>query len=569
MSLLTRFRRSGPLRSLGAAAALLAAGLFVTAPATVLAQEQAQPNAAAAADGAAGEPVVVVALGSLQQLMQDVNYISGVIDQAQLGGMFSMMAATFTQGIEQNKPLGVLISLEDGMPAITGVIPTQDAKGVLKRLEAQTGPADELDDGTMVIAFGATTIYVKQQGDWAVVAGDRDHLKSAPADPLPLLEELGKEYLVAARVRPQLVPDDLRGLLIDQIRQGFEQATAAQVETPESARELAENSIEQLEMIINETEEMTFGVRVDQSAKQLAIDMTVIGKTGSALAELYASQKAVPSQFASVVRDDAIAYAHYATSIGPKAVEQAKGSMKMMLQTLDEAIGQQDGISYEIQTEISAYLERIGGLVIDSMSEGRADMGLALVPTDDGVGFVAGAFVADGSEVAKIVKEIAGKVEFEPGAPTFKFDTENHKGVSIHVVEADIPASIEEARKVFGESLTLYLGTGEKSVYAAVGNGAQEMMKKLIDSGQNDTPGDRPIGQGRVQLLPILEVIQNVEANDSIATMIDALSRSDDPGVINVTATGIDNGQAFKVTLSEGVLKALVGAVLANQELGF
>ena len=569
MSLLTRFRCSGPLRSLGAAAALIAASLFVASPTTLMAQEQAQPKAAGTAGAAADEPVVVVALGSIQRLMQDVNYISGVIDQAQLGGMFSMMAATFTQGIEQNKPIGVLISLEEGMPAITGVIPTQDAKGVLKRLEAQTGPADELDDGTMVIAFGATTIYVKQQGDWAVVAGDRDHLDSAPADPLPLLEDLGKEYLVAARVRPQLVPDDLRGLLIDQIRQGFEQATAAQVETPESARELAENSIEQLEMIINETEEMTFGVKVDQSAKQLAIDMTVTGKPGSALAELYASQQAVPSQFASVVRDDAIVYAHYATSIGPKAVEQAKGSMQMMLKTMDEAIGQQDGISYEIQTEISAYLERIGGLVIDSMSEGRADMGMALVPSDGGVGFVAGAFVADGNEVAKIVKEIAGKVEYEPGAPTFKFDTENYNGISIHVVEADIPASINEARQVFGESVTLYLGTGDNSVYAAVGNGAQDLMKNLIDSGKKDTPGDRPIGQARVKLLPVLEFLQNIQENESITTMVDALSGSDDPGVVGVVATEIENGQAFKVTLSEGVLKALVGAVLANQELGF
>ena len=105
--------------------------------------------------------------------------------------MFSMMVATFTQGIDMTKPIGVLVPLVDGMPQPVGVIPTSDAKGVLKRLEAQTGPADELDDGTLVIAIGANTIYIKQQGDWAVVAADREHLKAAPLDPTPLFEGIG------------------------------------------------------------------------------------------------------------------------------------------------------------------------------------------------------------------------------------------------------------------------------------------------------------------------------------------------------------------------------------------
>ena len=124
-------------------------------------------------------------------------------------------------------------------------------------------------------------------------------------------------------------------------------------------------------------------------------------------------QKAIPSQFASVLRDDAIAYAHMATSIGPKAIDQTKSTVKMLLKTVDDLLGQQEGLSYEIQTEVSAYLERIAGLVVDSISERRLDFGAALVPVGDSVGFVAGAFVADGNELAKIVEEIAGKVEYE------------------------------------------------------------------------------------------------------------------------------------------------------------
>jgi hypothetical protein len=280
------------------------------------------------------------------------------------------------------------------------MIPTKDAKSVLKRLEAQTGPADELDDGTMVIAIGANTIYVKQQGDWAVVAMDREHLKVAPLDPTPLFEGLGNKYVIAARVKPQLVPEEMRDMLIGLMRQGFDQAMAAQQEKgAESVENLAETSFKQIEMLINETQELTLGINVDSAGQQVIVDMVYTAKDGSSLAELYADREAVPSQFASVLRDDAIAYAHMATSIGPKAIDQTKSTVNMLLKAGDDLLSQQDGLSNEVQTEISAYLQRIADMVVDSISEGRIDFGAALVPVDDSVGFVAGAFVSDGNEL--------------------------------------------------------------------------------------------------------------------------------------------------------------------------
>ena len=55
---------------------------------------------AQSSDGASEEPVIVVTMGSLNKLMQDVNYVSGLPGQPQAGGLFAMMAGTFTQGID-------------------------------------------------------------------------------------------------------------------------------------------------------------------------------------------------------------------------------------------------------------------------------------------------------------------------------------------------------------------------------------------------------------------------------------------------------------------------------------
>lgn len=566
MGLLTRSTRSfGSVFT----AAVVAAAMLIATPVAVSAQEKLQSSDGGAAQ-ATTEPVLVVTLGSIDKLMKDVNYISGVIGQEQAGGMFSMMAATFTQGIDMTQPMGVLVPLVNGMPQPIGVIPTKDAKSVLKRLEAQTGPVDELDDGTLVIAIGANTIYIKQQGDWAIIAADREHMKAAPLDPTPLFEGLGNKYVIAARVKPQLVPQEMRQMLVGLMRQGFDQAMASQQQAgTEQVEGLAQGSFEQMEMLINETEELSLGINIDSAGQQVVLDVVYTAKEGSSLAGLYADQKAVPSKFSSVLRDDAVAYAHMATAIGPKAIDQAKSSVKSMLKAADDMLSQQEGLGYEVQTELSAYLERIAGMVADSISEGRMDFGAALVPAGDSVGFVAGAFVSDGNELATIVKEIAGKVEYESGAPTFKFDAETHKGVSIHMIEADIPASLEEARKVFGEQVTVYLGTAEKSVYMSVGEDALTLMKELIDSGANDTPGDRPVGQAHVKVLPILELANGLSANETLAAMIDAMAGSDDPGVVNVTSKAIRNGQELSITMSEGLVKALAAAFMSGQAGGF
>jgi hypothetical protein len=136
----------------------------------------------------------------------------------------------------------------------------------------------------------------------------------------------------------------------------------------------------------------------------------------------------------------------------------------------------------------------------------------------------------------------------------------------MHLVEADLPESENEARRVFGEKLRVHIGTGAKSVYLAIGNGSDELMKELIDSGDKDTTADRPVGQLRLTMMPILTYAQSVESNESIAAMIDALARSPDGGELNMVAESIGNGQKFSFEMGEGVLQAIGAAVQQTQQ---
>jgi hypothetical protein len=236
------------------------------------------------------------------------------------------------------------------------------------------------------------------------------------------------------------------------------------------------------------------------------------------------------------------------------------------LESIRAAIKSEGKLSEEQQQEISALLDSVGELAVDSVAEGRADLGALLLADENDFRFVLGSFVADGNRAATIVKNLATKVQGKPDAPRFLFDQSNYKGVAMHVIEADVPEGEDEALRIFGQTLRVHVGTGPKSVYLAVGKESESLLKELIDAGGSDNGTDRPVGQARVTLMPILQYAQSVEANDSVAAMIDALSRSSDSGELTVTQGTVANGQEMTIRIGEGFLQAVGAAARQAQQ---
>jgi hypothetical protein len=547
-----------------AAAALAFVGVFTN---SLVAQQPAAPQPAApqftAAQSEATDPVLVLTVGSVDKLFPDFDYLFSVIGQPQLS-MLTGIARTFTQGVDTTQPLAVVVPLVNGVPQPIALLPTQDVKSVLERLEAQVGPADELDDGTLVVAVGASTVFIRQMGNWGVFAAKKELLDLAPSDPMSLFGDMGNKDL-AFRLNMQRVPASTRGILTAQVRQGFEQAMARREGDTETTREVAESTIAQLEQLINETDELKFGINIDPSAHQIVLDGSFTAVPGSTLASIYGGQRSTPSQFSSVIRDDAAAFFHSAMSISPEAVDMMRKNVTLSLRAIRTALADEDSLSPTQQAEISAFIDRIADLAVNSISEGRANVGGLLLADENEFRFVFGSFVSDGNEAAEVLKELAKNVSEEPGAPRFKFDQSTYKDVSMHLIDADVPEG-DEARLVFGETIRVHVGTGPKSVYLAVGENSQELMKELIDKSTTDSSANRPVGQVRITLLPVLEFAQSVKQNDTLSAMIDALSRSPDPGELTFVQESIPNGQKTKVTIAEGLIKAIAAAVRQVQQ---
>ena len=376
---------------------------------------------------------------------------------------------------------------------------------------------------------------------------------------------MGNAYDVAVRLNVQQVPIEIRNVLIDQMRQGFEQAMSQQPDA-ESAREMAEGSIEQIERLIQESDELNIGLNIDQANRNIAFDFSFSAVGGSQLAAMYGGQQSIPSRFASVIRDDASAYLHSATSISAEAVAQlAKESIDSSLGMIKGALENEGNLPPDQINEIDGYINRLSDIIIESFSEGKSDFGAVVLAGTDQFQAVLGSFVADGNKVAELAKDLAKKVPDSPDAPTFKFDVSNFSGVTMHLIEADVPEREDEVRKLFGDKIQIHIGTAPKAIYVAVGRGSDALLKEFITAGGSDTPGDRPLGQFKLKLLPFMELAQSVEPNPGVEAVITALSNSQDKGEVTVTSDSIPNGSSMRLTIGEGLIKAMGAAAIAGQ----
>lgn len=554
------FRR--PLMATFVAICAIGVSFFPLCSGRLLAQDQTQP---APAEGAVAstDPVLVLTVASLNKLMQDVNYISGVMGQPQAGGMFTMMAGSFTQGLDTSRPIGVLVPMVDGSPEPIGVLPTDNVELMLKRLEGQTGPADKLDDGTFVVAAGPALVYIRQVGQWAVIARNRELIDLVPADPMSLMSGLGDNYDIGMRLSIQEIPLGLREMLVDQLRQGFEQAMARQTGDADQMAELSMSQLEQLNVLIREADKLMFGININPNKRVMTIDTEFTAAAGTSLAEMYAGQLPIPSKFTAVLKGDPALRYHAASSISPELVESSSASIDMVMASVQKALDDQQQIGDDVKAEIEEMLGGLLDLVTKTMAEGKYDVGVIGMAGDNMLKLAGGMFVHDGDEVAAWVKKLDTKLSQIPDAPKFNFDESTYNGVTMHSVVIDIPARAVESRRLLGEQAVITLGTAPQAVYFAFGQGSVTAMKALIDTADADT-GDaagRPLGQMRIKLLPMLRLAQSMKPNDEVAAVIDAVAVAGNSDYVSVVANVIENGQSSNIEIGEGVLKAIGAAI--------
>ena len=527
-------------------------GLMVVAPAAKVQGQQGQ----------AAKPTLVVSIAGVNSLLDNIGYLTRVVGTPEVGGLVTMMAGQYIQGLDTKRPVGMFIVMAGPQPTGVVFLPVSDFAAVIAKIEESLGEPEDLGGGVRKISV-QRDIFFKESNGWAFVTDSASNLENLPDDPSEMLGTLPQDYEVAVRVNVQSIPGSLREMAISQIREGFERGLEGSKD--EDARELqqkiGQHSIKNLVSFIEEADQLTVGWGVDSNEGSTYLDVDLSALPGSKLTERLALLSGNETEFSGFLLPEAAAKLHFTSRAAEEDIEQTKLVLGMMRDKVMEGIDDDDELPND---EARAKAKEIVGAFIqvieDTVASGRFDGGAALLLNDGKLQLVGGGYLVDGSVIEQNLKELVelGKsIEDDEKLDQIKFNAESYQGINLHTATVPIPEDEDDARKVFGSELSIVVGTGAKSAYVALGTDCESLLKTVIDrSGSQKVEVKVPVTFD-IALAPILEFAAAIENEPEVKRLAESLQESNGKDHITVTTATGPRSVSYRILVQEGVLNLI------------
>ena len=345
-------------------------GLMVVAPAAKVQGQQGQ----------AAKPTLVVSIAGVNSLLDNIGYLTRAVGTPEVGGLVTMMAGQYIQGLDTKRPVGMFIVMAGPQPTGVVFLPVSDFAAVIAKIEESLGEPEDLGGGVRKISV-QRDIFFKESNGWAFVTDSASNLENLPDDPSEMLGTLPQDYEVAVRVNVQSIPGSLREMAISQIREGFERGLEGSKD--EDARELqqkiGQHSIKNLVSFIEEADQLTVGWGVDSNEGSTYLDVDLSALPGSKLTERLALLSGNETEFSGFLLPEAAAKLHFTSRAAEEDIEQTKLVLGMMRDKVMEGIDDDDELPND---EARAKAKEIVGAFIqvieDTVASGRFDGGCCI-----------------------------------------------------------------------------------------------------------------------------------------------------------------------------------------------
>jgi hypothetical protein len=537
----------------------------------------------AAASHAQVKPLAVVTLGGYDALIQDIDFIGSLAGQQGASQQIEMMISMFTQnkglaGLDKTRPLGLLV-LADG-DAIQGAlcIPVTDLDELLSVLAGIGVQAEDQGDGLHKISAAGQQFYARVQGQWALLAPMPQMLANLPDDPGTYFAPLASEYELAIRAFVQNIPEQGRQMAIMQLRQSVEtslkQLPGEEDQAYQLRKKVATTQIEQLTHMIEELEELTFGIQIDGDQQQVRVDLAISGVEGSALAKQIGQYNETKTNYAGFSQPDAAMMLSMASKITKDEIDQFNQMFGSIKQQIYGAIDQEAELANEQAKDLlKSAIDDLLGALQATVGAGMMDGGAVLNLEAETISFVAGGFVQDPAKVESGLKKLAEVAnEQKAEAPTIEWNAAQHGDLTFHTILIPVPKQEPVSRQLFGESLNLAVAIGDKSFYFALGNDCVDQIKKIVDLSKADLgkaarPMEMSIALG--QLMAMAAKYAEEGDRDQLAALAGMLaSETKGQDHIRLVAQPMANGLRYRLEIEKGVLQAMGMAAKSAQSGG-
>ncbi|GAB6185524.1 hypothetical protein [Thermopirellula anaerolimosa] len=529
----------------------------------------------AAAQNTAMQTVGAVAIGGVDRLMEDAEYVGKVAGNPQLGEMMKAMVAAQTgaadgiPGLDSKRPAGVLVQT-DGMDFyVYGMLPVtkiDDLLGLLSR----SGITAEKQGDVYAIQGPQQTLFAVEKNGWVVLGMNKESLASAPADPT-VLQELAGSYDLAVKINLQSIPPMYRQLAVALIQQGMQQGMQPEPgQTPEEfelQKRMATQSLAQVQDALNEIDTITVGMSLDESASNLSLDLTVTVLPNTKAARQIEANVNLTTALAGFAQTDGTFVLQATAKYTADQVQLMKEQLEDYKKLIAANLKKEGELSAKERKLVMDIVTQVFSQLTTTMEKQGADIAVSGSMTS----IVGGIVLDDPAPLEAQVKQLFedAKKQNAELADLVTLDAETYAGVRFHLLQVPNAAiaegSPEFARLLEGKDLQAVLGVGAEAIYFAVGSDAVSDLKAALDASKERKPVSVS-SRLHVALKPILEfalAMSSEEAGDAeraqIQEMLDVMSGDRD--VVRAEGKLLPNGSHTRIEIGEDVLKVIGAAV--------
>jgi len=272
-------------------------------------------------------------------------------------------------------------------------------------------------------------------------------------------------------------------------------------------KSISEHQVAELERFFSESSSITFGWNTDNAQKtaKIAIDLTAVPQTTLEQSVELIGQ--TPDEFAGVTAESSVLRASINFPLDPLRKERVQETSKLAREHLKGRIDVDEKKNAEQKTADKALVDLVFD-VVDGIGQAGIVNGFARTwKNDDGsLTSVGGVKVPDASAFIAILTKFGERGE----AAKVEIKVETEGDVELH--RLTIPSLAQDYPELFAKDGSIYIGTGAGAFWFGTGEKSLDRLKQAIQEVKTAGPKPGPAMDGKVQLLPWIEVLDKVRA---------------------------------------------------------
>lgn len=408
--------------------------------------------------------IAVAACDSFAEIRQQFAWVGNLIGIPVLGGLPDTYAMMTTggkglQGLDINRPIGVVVSAQGDTPIIHGFLPATDAQSLIETF------ADIPFRSMIEMTNAEEWVLVTPQGQPATIN-----------DPQDMLSSITSHLSVGVKLFPSQLPETLKESLLDSAEQGL--GVINSTENPAQAKfldglpvqgfdkDVASDTLAQLEAVL-------FGFSVDKENDRIFLESRTIFSERSTAGGFWATAGEVEPSLS------------LPSAVGPYAIKlQVAQHLDDITQLKDMEEGLLTGLGQIKQAQLGELARKVSTVLLPQISKYEAlELVAGLAPPKNLEGeqplpsVVLGMGIADGYAMAEQLKTVFKEEDSIPENITIEFDVAEADGFSFHDI---VMMPLGKVTLAIGENC-LYAMTqaADESEYKAVSREPVESFRPI------------------------------------------------------------------------------------------